>query len=115
MAVGVTIDWDSETSDAFPTYNEIDVMTMRGTTPNFISCKNGALDIDELYKLCAVRTKFGTSDSQAILVTQDLSQLGTKGDFIRSRAEDMNVVIVDEVNKKSPEELRKEFRRIMID
>lgn len=115
VAVGVTIDWDSETGDAFPTYNEIDVMAMRGTTPNFISCKNGVLDIDELYKLCAVRTEFGTDGSRAILVTQELSKLGTKAAFIRSRAEDMNVAIVDEVNKKSPEELRDEFRRIMID
>ncbi|MBP3308711.1 MAG: DUF1887 family protein [Clostridia bacterium] len=112
VAVGVTIDWDSEAGDAFPTYNEIDVMAMRGATPNFISCKNGVLDIDELYKLWAVKTKFGTNESRAILVTQDLSRQGTKASFIRARAEDMGIAIIDEVNRKSADELQSEFKSL---
>jgi len=41
------------------TRNEIDTLLMRGLTPVFISCKNGEVDTDELYKLGTVAGRFG--------------------------------------------------------
>ena len=41
------------------TKNEIDVMLMRGVVPVFVSCKNGAVKMDELYKLDTVAQRFG--------------------------------------------------------
>ena len=54
---GVYIDWDGDIStdqDGYDTENEIDVMMMHGMVPVFVSCKNGYVDKDELYKLHAV-------------------------------------------------------------
>lgn len=49
--------------------NEIDVVLQKGITPFFISCKNGACDSDELYKLAIVAEKFGGRAARKILLT----------------------------------------------
>ncbi len=62
--MGVNIDWDGVVHPIVrggtkDTKNEIDVVLMRGLTPVFISCKNGGIGEDELYKLNTVAQRFG--------------------------------------------------------
>jgi hypothetical protein len=61
---GVVIDWDGEfhdesVEDIYDTENEIDVMLMHDVVPVFISCKNGTVTSDELYKLNTVADHYG--------------------------------------------------------
>ena len=104
VMTGVYIDWDGDIhteQDGFDTENEIDVMMMHGTVPVFISCKNGKVEIDELYKLNAVATKFGGKYARKILVTTSLgknktdSGKNTTAGYIRQRAKDMNIDILE--------------------
>ncbi len=53
---GVVIDWDGEfhdeeVEDLYDTENEIDVLLMHDIVPVFVSCKNGIVTSEELYKL----------------------------------------------------------------
>ena len=61
---GAYIDWDDRLhtdQECCDTANEIDVLLMRGTIPVFVSCKNGRVEMDELYKLDTVAERFGGS------------------------------------------------------
>ena len=66
VETGITIAWDE---DSGGTRNEIDCMLMRGVCPVFISCKNGDVKTDELYKLHTVAKKFGCDYAQTILLS----------------------------------------------
>ena len=74
---GVYIDWDGDIStdqNGYDTENEIDVIMMHGMVPVFVSCKNGYVDKDELYKLNAVATRFGGKYAKKVLVATSLVQ-----------------------------------------
>ncbi len=60
-AVGVMLDWDTVPAplQKEDVKNEIDVFLMQGISPVLISCKNGYVDADELYKLRIVAARFG--------------------------------------------------------
>lgn len=121
VMTGVYIDWDGDIhtkQEGYDTENEIDVMMMHGVVPVFISCKNGRVGIDELYKLNAVATKFGGRYSRKILVATSLGK-GNTAYYIRQRAKDMNIDLLEPVyyseeNKKiecMPDEVfQKEIR-----
>ena len=63
--VGVHLDWDGEIRWPFETdvMNEIDVLSIRGNIPTFISCKSGRLSqmqtLRALYELHTVADHFG--------------------------------------------------------
>ncbi len=101
---GVCIDWDGNESD-FDTRNEIDVMLMHGLVPVFISCKNGSVDTEELYKLNAVAQRFGGRYAKKVLVATSLDSMGKSGEYLRSRAKEMNVRIVEGVQYMTYQEL----------
>ena len=95
---GVSIDWDGEIHTepgAVDTKNEIDVMMMRGLVPVFVSCKNGLVDINELYKLNTVAERFGGRYAKKVLVATALDS-GASDDYIRVRAKDMGIRIIDD-------------------
>lgn len=99
---GAFIDWDGKfhdekTENIFDTENEIDVFLMRGVIPIFISCKNGAVYSDELYKLETVATRFGGKYAKKVLVTTALDTMGESGDYLRQRAKDMNIRVIENV------------------
>ena len=101
VMTGVHIDWDgvihTKRGD-YDTENEIDVIATRGATPIFVSCKNGAVEPDELYKLEAVATRFGGSNARKILVATALGR--SSGDnYLRQRAADMGIRIVESRNE----------------
>lgn len=109
VKTGVSIDWDGvffgANNFANGTENEIDVIMIRGAVPVFVSCKNGYVSMDELYKLSAVASRFGGKYAKKVLVmTSDTS----KNDFFASfsqRATDMDIRIVDNVQDLTQQDL----------
>ncbi len=92
---GVSIDWDGKKDDA-NIKNEIDVLAMHKMIPVYISCKNGEVKIDELYKLDAVATRFGGKYSRKVLVASDV-KLNYNEAYIRQRADEMDIEIIDPI------------------
>lgn len=100
---GVVIEWNG--SD---TKNEIDVMLMQGVLPYFISCKNGDIKTEELYKLHTVAGRFGNRYARRILVSTtyfDPEDRSYDGDssvrYMRERANDMHITILEKVHRMS--------------
>lgn len=110
---GVCIDWDGEIhtdEDAYDTENEIDVMMMHGIVPVFVSCKNGIVGIDELYKLNSVAEKFGGQYAKKVLVATALDSATTFDEYFRQRAKDMGIRLVEGIQDMSASELNKSVR-----
>jgi hypothetical protein len=115
VRVGVVIDWDGEfhneeTENIYDTENEIDVLLMHGAVPVFVSCKNGIVTPEELYKLNSVAERFGGEYAKKILVATALNTLGETGNYLRQRAEDMHIRIVENIQQMDEEELARKFR-----
>ena len=88
--VGVHIDWDGTIRGGWgnDTVNEIDVMSIKGYVPTFISCKNGSVDQMDLYELDTVAERFGGKYAKKILIApQGLNRAHHK------RAEEMGIEI----------------------
>ena len=72
--VGVHLDWDGVVqSKGMDVLNEIDVLTISGNVPTFISCKGGKLGshqtLHALYELETVTRRFGGKYAKKVLVT----------------------------------------------
>lgn len=110
---GVVLDWDGDihaTAPSFPnTENEIDVLLVRGMIPVFVSCKNGNVDENELYKLSSVAAHFGAGYAKKVLVATDLQKNYASLARFRDRARQMDIVILDGVHKMTEHEF---MRRI---
>lgn len=107
---GVCIDWDGEIhpeGQAHDTENEIDVMMMHGIVPVFVSCKNGYVAIDELYKLNSVARRFGGRYAKKVLVATALESVGNRDEYFRQRALDMNIRLVEDIQTMSDQELQR--------
>lgn len=117
---GVYIDWDGKIHDesgAPDTANEIDVLAMRGTIPVFISCKNGKVLIDELFKLNSVAEQFGGKYAQKILIAPGLYKNEfSQYEYLFQRAEDMHIRVIDSIrhnlNELSDEKIIKLFNNL---
>lgn len=108
IQVGVVMDWDGyRTDDIVRTVNEIDIIAMKDAIPIFISCKNGNFDVEELYKLNTVAERFGTQYVRKALIASELDKLGSKADFIRARAQDMKIKLIEDVDMMSDAKLEK--------
>ena len=108
VSCGVYIDWDCiiGKDSRVEVKNEIDVILMKGITPVFVSCKNGAVDTDELYKLSVVAERFGGKYVRKILVATQLDSMGYRAEYIRARAKDMDIKIFEDVDSMNEKELR---------
>ncbi len=113
---GVYIDWDGETHSpnegVYDTSNEIDVMLMKGIVPVFISCKNGTVTMDELYKLNTVADKFGDSYSKKILIATSLDKRKPFTKQLKERAKDMKIRVIDNFAFLFDEEMLHLFENI---
>ncbi len=111
---GVSIDWDGQIQDAgaFDTKNEIDVMLMHGVVPVFISCKNGQVDIDELYKLSSVADRFGGRYAKKVLVATALDQDAASDASLRQRAQDMGIRLLDDLQSCDDGEVNRVLRSL---
>ena len=114
VMTGVSIDWDGEIHPDFEPdiENEIDVILMKGMIPVFISCKNGAITIDELYKLSVVAERFGGKYVRKVLVATELEKMGIKETYIKARADAMGIRILDRVDEMEEETLAKEIKKL---
>ena len=111
---GVNIDWDGM-PDKYDTKNEIDVLLMRRLVPVFISCKNGTVETEELYKLNSVAFRFGRQYAKKALVATALDTMGEFGKYFRQRAADMNIRIIEGVQEMSFEEIKDVVRVLWCD
>ena len=114
VMTGVQIDWDGSIhtqKNACDTQNEIDVLMMRGLIPIFVSCKNGAVDMNELYKLNTVAERFGGAYSKKILVATALDD-SLQSEHIRMRSKDMNIRLIENLQSMTEPELNKTFRSL---
>lgn len=100
---GVLIDWDGELHEVdesyYDTKNEIDVLLMHDMIPVFISCKNGEVKVDELYKLNTVAERFGGKYAKKVLIATALDSLGEAGKYLKQRAQDMNIRVIEDVQR----------------
>ena len=114
--MSVSIDWDGvvhqPVQQISDTCNEIDVIATRGQVSLFISCKNGEIGEEELYKLNTVAGRFGGKYARKMLVATDLERKSPASvrAFLQ-RAKDMNIHVVQDAA-----ELTKEgWQQIFID
>ena len=112
---GVVIDWDGELHDEevegrYDTENEIDVLLMHDIVPVFVSCKNGIVTSDELYKLNAVAERFGGQYAKKVLVATSIGCLGEAGQYLRQRAKDMNIRLVENIQDLDDAELARKIK-----
>ncbi len=114
IRMGVVTDWDGiihdAASGAIDTKNEIDIMATHGMTPVFISCKNGEVNKDDIYELAAVAKRLGGEYSKKILAATFVSKDEDKKKYIKQRAIDLNVEILDNVDGFEREKFKRELR-----
>lgn len=97
---GVMIDWnDEEIEDRRPVRNEIDVLLVKGLVPVFISCKNGEVEVDELYKLSTVANRFGGKCAKKVIVAPSIDEMGKKAEYIAERANEMGIKIIKDFDE----------------
>ena len=117
--MSVTIDWDGITHhpmERIPeTRNEIDVVLTRGLVPLFISCKNGDIGDEELYKLHTVATRFGGPHARKMLIATDLDRKSAAANrsFVQ-RAWDMDIFVVTDAAELSREDWAETFKTAML-
>ena len=114
---GVVIDWDGKLHDKdkegiFDTENEIDILMMHDVVPVFVSCKNGIFTADELYKLNTVAYRFGNDYAKKVLIATSLSSIGEAGEYLRQRAADMNIQLIENVQNMDDAQLAKKLRNL---
>jgi len=116
VLTGVYIDWDGEVEpqEKADVTNEIDVLLMKGLVPIFISCKNGFIEYEELYKLSVVAGRFGGRYVKKVLIASGLDRMGMKAEYIRARAKDMNIRIIEDVDEMSEENLSRIMKSLWI-
>lgn len=118
-AMGITIYWGGtpqiKSSDLSNTHNEIDLILTKGLLSLFISCKNGFIEEDELYKLHTVAERFGGPYAKKMLIATDLDQKAPASTraFIQ-RARDMNIMLVTDAAQLEPNEWQNIFRSAML-
>ena len=116
--MGVNLDWDGilhEPAEHMPeTRNEIDVILIRGMVPLFISCKNGNIGEEELYKLHTVATHFGGPHAKKMLIATGLDpQRATANRALTQRAWDMDIFLVADAAELTKEEWKQIFLNAM--
>ena len=105
--VSVEVDWDSEiVKNAPDTRNEIDVMATAGYTPVLISCKNTRIENEYLYEIMVMTKHYGGRHARGAIVSSVECVPN-----VRLRAEEMGIVLIDNVQAMSLEEFTEEFRR----
>ena len=116
--MSVTIDWDGTVfapEERVPeTRNEIDVLLVRGMTPLFISCKNGDIGEEELYKLNSVAERFGSRFARKMLIATDLERKGPMSmkAYIQ-RAKDMGIYLVTDAGELTDRQWQEIFQEAM--
>ncbi len=107
---GAVIDWKNPYVIYDDVINEIDVFAISGTIPVFISCKNGGVDSNELYKLNTVAKHFGGRYAKKILV---LTSTHVRDSFVE-RSKAMDIHLIRNVDKLSRDTFIEKLENIII-
>lgn len=93
--VGVHLDWDGRLHEkaSEDVYNEIDVLSLKGFIPTFISCKSGNVNQMALYELETVASRFGGKYAKKVLIAPQGLSYGH-----RMRAQEMGIVVKRDIN-----------------
>ena len=97
VLTGVVINWDDEEGKR-SVRNEIDVLLVKGLVPVFISCKNGEVEVEELYKLSAVANRFGGKCAKKVIVAPSIEEMGNEAIGIIERANEMGIRIIKKLD-----------------
>ncbi len=115
VQVSVVIGWDEDIAGIGGTQNEIDCMMMCGACPVFISCKNGDVKTDELYKLGTVSDEFGSEYARAVLLStvyfdeESRSFVGERAAVtLKDRASEMGIRLISKAHRKAKREFDKD-------
>lgn len=104
--VSVSLDWDSRIRRHTPDVrNEIDVMAVYGHIPVLVSCKNTKLENEYLYEIMTMAKHYGGRHARPVIVSS-VENLPN----IRLRAEEMGVLLIEDVQSLSPEAFSDRFR-----
>ena len=107
---GAYIDWDGEMIDdpgVANTENEIDVVMMHGMVPVFVSCKNGRIEMEELYKLNTVSERFGGKYVKKVLIAEALDPDSAFTKHFRQRAQDMGIRLIENIHDMTQTEIER--------
>lgn len=112
---GVSLSFDGEEGSSD---NEIDCIFMLGAIPVFISCKNGRVGSEELYKFAAVTTQFGGNEKIAVLVAPSLDGRDetippSRIKSVRERAELYGIRIITDIYDISARAAAAELSRLV--
>ena len=107
----VHIDWEYR-DERENVDNEIDVILMRGLCPIYISCKNGRVNDNEIYKLNAVANRFGGKYVKKVLIVTDADRIEGSPRKLISRAQAMGIEVVANFGKKSQKALNNWFSEV---
>ena len=99
---GVVIDWQTDDPDGADVLNEIDLILMHQMTPVFISCKNGEVSNEELYKFNTVAERFGGKYAKKVLIATALDPEDLSTRYLLSRADAMNIRVVTDLQRLEP-------------
>ncbi len=105
---GVSISFDDGEGSSD---NEVDCIFIRGSTPVFISCKNGHIGSDELYKFFTVSRQFGGNERISLLVAANFNEDGKKAVTLRERAELYGISLITKFSGKSHEEMTETLQK----
>ena len=116
--MGVHIDWDGIVQEDYPrtpeTRNEIDLLLTRGLTPLFVSCKNGDVEEEELYKLNTVASRFGGRAARKMLIVTRLQkQKPASAQAFIQRARDMGIYLVTDAASLTKRQWQEIFQNAM--
>lgn len=104
VMTGVYLDWDGALREGPDVENEVDVLAMEGMQPVFISCKNGAVNADELYKLHTVATRFGGSEARKYLMLTGIRRMAEENRrALMDRAQAMQIVVLSDLGQETAE------------
>lgn len=100
--IGVNVDWDGIIHPIYDstkdTKNEIDLVFIKGLSIIFVSCKNGDVKKEALYELNTVAEKYGGKYAKKVLLTTHMADYLPSKDYLKQRAEDMNITVIDGVH-----------------
>lgn len=117
MMSGVYIDWDGDfhhlSDEEKDTENEIDVVLMKGLVPIFISCKNGHIEDEELYKLETVTNRFGGAYAKKVLIASYVGKSVNSVKYFKQRAKDMKINLIDGVHNLSDAQFIKMIKHLI--
>ena len=104
--VSVSLDWDGEKRQhSVDVRNEVDVVLIYGHIPVFVSCKNTRVENEHLYEIAAMARHYGGRYARAAIVSN-----ADNLPAIRLRAKEMGILLVDELSRRSLDEVVRVFR-----